>query len=83
MVRLGGGTDAAPSLQPLPQVETRDKGDVAKDRGGVCLFVILYFYPAAWCPKGYGSDLSLPLRADDLFPPALPISDPRPAQAAA
>ena len=48
----------------------------------VC-FVFFYFYPAAWSPKGYGSDLSLPIRADDLFPPALPISDPRRTQAAA
>ena len=35
--------------------------------GFVCLFVIFYFYPAAWSPKGYGSDLSLPIRMDNLF----------------
>ena len=42
----------------------------------VCLFVILYFYPAAWSPKGYGSDLSLPLKADDLFLQVYPFPTP-------
>ena len=42
----------------------------------VCLFVILYFYPAAWSPKGYGSDLSLPLRTDDLFLQVYPFPTP-------
>ena len=41
-----------------------------KGKSGCCarsLFAILYLYPATWSPKGYGSDLSLPLGADNLF----------------
>ena len=43
-----------------------------------CLFglFVMYFYPAAWSPKGYGSDLSLPLRADDLFLQVYPFPTP-------
>ena len=65
MTEVQGFLGASPFWKPPPAEK------------GWCLFVIFYFYPAAWSPKGYGSDLSLPLETDNSFPPALPISDPR------